>query len=579
MMENKAINKRFLRIPRRAERGDVETLHQSFVSVADIESILDNPENQFILGRRGTGKTHALHYLQNKAEGKGGITIYIDLRLLGSNGSLYADPVLPKEQRIANLAVDFLATILNVLADIETDPSKNDLFGSMNPHLDELAAGISKIYVTSEVEATDETSSETESGSARSASIGSTKAAPSLNVSASDSTKSKQGKKKQKRTKGVEKYTIHFATIGKAFKSISDSVGVRIWIFVDEWTAVPEELQPYLADIIRRVIFPVSRITVVGASIEHRSRFQLGVGGKYIGIELGADCAASINLDDFMVAENNMDAAVDFFGSLLYQHVKIVDYAEPFPSKIQSKEDLLKTAFKKKALVELVRAAEGVPRDAINIMALAAQEAQDAPVAVTHIRAAAAKWFEQDKSHFLRQNREAEYLLGWIVDKVIGGKKARAFLVDKSIRNKLLDDLFDGRVLHVLRQSISSAEEPATRYTAYKIDYGCYIGLVSGSRAPQGLFRGDDDANKRAMWVNVPPDDYAQIRQSILNVREFDAHQFEKKIGDLFGHSGGVVAPWHAIISRLANINEAHREAAIKARVRGKRARGGSRRP
>lgn len=551
MIEPGQLNKRFVRIPRRAERGNTKTLYDSFVSIADIEAIIDNPENQIIIGRRGTGKTHALYYLWRKVQENRQIGVYLDLRLLGSNGSLYADPTLPREQRIAHLAVDFLSALLNALVDMETDPKADKHFGPIAPLLDEFATAISRIYVAAEIEASEGNSDETESTKRKQLNVGVAVTKPQANFTASATGRTKKVETKTLKTRGTEKFTIHFSTVGNAIKQITDAAGVRLWLFVDEWTAIPEDLQPYLADVLRRIFFPVQQVTIVVTSIEHRSRFQLGAGSGYIGIEVGADCASSINLDDFMVAENNMAAATEFYETLIYNHARFVDLFEATPLRIENKEQLVKAAFKKNAFEELVRAAEGVPRDAINILALAALQAKNSIITTAHIRSAALKWFEQDKAQFLRQNREAEYLLGWIVDKVIGGNRARAFLVDFGLRNKLLDDLYDGRVLHVLKRSISAQDEPGQRYIAYKIDYGCFVQLLAGSRAPKGLLVSEDVVSKRAMYVHVPPDDFGQIKKSILNISEFNIHKFEERLRRVAGEAFESGTTWHFVVSQL----------------------------
>ena len=65
----------------------------------------------------------------------------------------------------------------------------------------------------------------------------------------------------------------------------------RVWILLDEWSAVPADLQPYLADFLRRALFPINGLTVKIAAIEQRSYFQKpGNAGDYVGIEVGAGC-------------------------------------------------------------------------------------------------------------------------------------------------------------------------------------------------------------------------------------------------------------------------------------------------
>jgi hypothetical protein len=83
-----------------------------------------------------------------------------------------------------------------------------------------------------------------------------------------------------------------------------------LWLLIDEWSEVPPELQPFLADLLRRAVLP-TRITVKIAAIEQRTRLLIPepeVGN--IGLELGADVAAAINLDDYMVFDNDEAKAV-----------------------------------------------------------------------------------------------------------------------------------------------------------------------------------------------------------------------------------------------------------------------------
>jgi hypothetical protein len=179
------------------------------------------------------------------------------------------------------------------------------------------------------------------------------------------------------------------------------------------------------------------------------------------------------------------------------------------------------------ALEEIVRAAEGVPRDAINVLALSAQKAGDSLIAAQHVRAAAKTWYQRDKESAISADPLAVSLLRWIVDEVIAHRRARAFLFETGTRDKVIESLFDARVLHVLKRSISAPDQPGVRYDAFKIDYGCYVDLLTTAREPQGLLPVDDDESDESDWaakfVEVPPDDYRAIRRAILDLRAFYA--------------------------------------------------------
>jgi len=110
-------------------------------------------------------------------------------------------------------------------------------------------------------------------------------------------------------------------------------------------------------------------------------------------------------------------------------------------------------------------------------------------------------------------------LLHWIIEEVIAHRRARAFLLPSHQRHPLIETLFDSRLLHVLKKNISSNENPGARYDVYKLDYGCYVDLITSSRAPAGLLPAGDENS--AEYVDVPPDDYRSIRRAILDLAAF----------------------------------------------------------
>ena len=282
------------------------------------------------------------------------------------------------------------------------------------------------------------------------------------------------------------------------------------------------ELQPYLADFIRRCIFPVNGITTKIGAIEHRSKFRVpSNNGGYVGIELGADATADINLDDFMVFDNDAERAKDFFREFLFKHFRAAVETDDGDLP-RSKEELVRQGFtQSNAFDEFVRAIEGVPRDAINIIVLAAQKALDDRISVPHLRAAANTWYQRDKQSAVASADDALHLLRWIIDRVIGERRARAFLLLSDARHSLIDSLFDSRVLHILKRNISAHDQPGIRYDVYKLDFGCYIDLVATARAPEGLLPLDSSDDDSAQFVEVPPDDYRSIRRAILNLDDF----------------------------------------------------------
>jgi hypothetical protein len=71
--------------------------------------------------------------------------------------------------------------------------------------------------------------------------------------------------------------------------------------------------------------------------------------------------------------------------------------------------------------------------------------------------------------------------------------------------DQAIDDLYDARLLHVLRRGIVHRDQPGTLYDGFAIDYGCYVALMLDSKLPT-------PPRQRVGWLNpthaVPPDGF-----------------------------------------------------------------------
>jgi Cdc6-like AAA superfamily ATPase len=108
---NDAINKAFIGFAKRAEKIDKESLVESFVNVGPLIDVLSTIDNQVLYGRRGTGKTHALVYLAESVKRKGDLSVYLDLRTIGSTGGIYSDQQIPIAERATRLLMDTLGSL------------------------------------------------------------------------------------------------------------------------------------------------------------------------------------------------------------------------------------------------------------------------------------------------------------------------------------------------------------------------------------------------------------------------------------------------------------------------------------
>jgi len=505
---HKHLNQALMRIARRAESTDRYTLATTYVAAGSFSAVLNSTDHQILYGRRGTGKTHALLYLSDLVESIGDYFVYIDLRTIGSAGGIYADTGLAPAVRGTHLLVDTLEAIHEELLAIavERDIADQD---KLLHSLESMVEAATAVEVVGEVEKETTVGGATESNGGLQVSLSS--------VGASVSRKRSHTDQNRIRRTGVERHHVLFGRLSRALRAVAESLRpARLWLLLDEWSSIPLELQPLLADLLRRGVLPVSGITVKIAAIERRSRFFLPTpkGNDYLGIEVGADAASAVSLDDFMIFDHTRHRAEEFFGQLFYNHAStklasMIRNAPPDP------HSLVAEAFRGNAFAELVRAAEGIPRDAINIAALAAQHANEDAIGIAEIRRAARDWYLRDKQTAINANESARRMLQLIVDEVVGKRRSRTFVVDQSAgtHHEEIDTLYDARLLHVLRRGIVDRANPGRVYDGFSVDYGCYVALLMDRSSHARLLR--DRSGWLASPKGVPTEDFSLSRTEV----------------------------------------------------------------
>ncbi|WP_103352252.1 hypothetical protein [Amycolatopsis sp. CA-128772] len=477
------LNQALMRIPRRAEGADRSTLAATYVAAGSFSAMINSADHQILFGRRGTGKTHALLHLHDLAERTGDIAISLDLRTIGSTGGLYANTALSPAERGTQLLVDTLEAVHDRLFALAVDGKTADQ-DTLLRGLDALVAAATEVEVVGETEQEQTFGDAVEREHSAEVSVtprGGAKAGARHRTSATASNR-------RKRT-GVEQHRVLFGPLSRAVQTVADGVRpARLWLLLDEWSSVPLDLQPFLADLLRRSVLPVRGITVKIAAIEHRARFFVPLEEDYLGIEVGSDAASAVSLDDALVFGQSPEAAQAFFRELFGNHVRPI-----LTSMLRTSGpgDFVDAAFHPGAFPELVRAAEGVPRDAINIAALAAQHAHGEKIALAHVRRAARDWYLRDKQSVISRDDDADRVLSLLVDEVVGRRRCRTFLLPARDRPAAIDTLCDARLLHILRRGVVDPRRPGRLYDGYAIDYGCYVSLLAGDRRPADVFAVD----------------------------------------------------------------------------------------
>jgi hypothetical protein len=514
------VNRCFMRFSDRAERIDTKQIAETFVSVGPLLDVLASRNNQLVYGRRGTGKTHALRYFLSDRNAAGDVAVYVDCQNIGSNQSIYDDKSLPLTERATRLLIDVCSAVHAELLDTFTDPIKDWDTSQVAPLLDDFVSAVSQVRVNGLVES--ETARKSSRTSEDSQNIGAAFGGQA-SLNAALSAKSSETASFDDRTKrqGAEIAWIDFNYLNQRVRALSEFISPkRIWVLIDEWSTVPLDLQPYLADLLRRTFFTAENVSVKIAAIEHRSLFKVDrEDASYIGFELGADISPAINLDDYLVFDNNEQRSVHFFRRLITNHVSFVS-KEIGINLLVGSDTLVNTAFtQQNVFLEFVRASEGVPRDAMHILALAAQRANDSAISMPVLRNSALIFFQTDKYSAIQSNQHNRKLLDWIRDEVIGNRRTRAFLLPVGTEDATIDRLFDRRALHIKSRSMSSAHRPGERFVVYKLDYGCYADLVNTDKAPAGMLLRDEP--EIDVDFEVPDDDARSYRRAVLDLSRF----------------------------------------------------------
>lgn len=515
MIRDQMLMKSVSRILQRSERQvDISKLIASYVDVGVLPQ-LQNMNNQIFYGRRGTGKTHVLKVLSSRLVESGNpLVVYIDARTLGST-SQFSDETIPLPTRCLALFRDILSPIYNSLLEriIENPPPRADEALNSADQLIEAITIPSKAYVEKEI-------SEASTSTDRQMLEGAVSVGPQPRVDLKGGIGMEQ-KTEKKTVFGVTTQDkVIFPALHDALQKTLDLAETDLYILIDEWSSLPPDIQPFLAEFLKRGVLPVNRATVKIAALEYRSRFTIFSKETPIGFEVGADIATALDLDDYYVFDRNSDHLTTLYADMLLRHMEVdlPDHYMETTYRILTGDQLASRMFTERAtFVELARAAEGVVRDLINIFTAAffnAQRRGRDTIDRKAVLEASRQWFEQDKQTHL--DDELQIALRRIVDEVIGTRKARSFLLPRELqRHPLIQRLFDARVLHQMQRGYADKDNPGVRYNIYTLDYGTYVDLLGTSKEPQVdlLFVSDGTEDRDLI---VPYDDKRSIRRIVL---------------------------------------------------------------
>ena len=515
MIKDTQLMKAVSNILQRSEKQqNQEKVIRTFVN-AGILPQLTNSNNQVLYGRRGTGKTHVLKVLKTELEkSQHNHVLYVDMRTLGST-SQFSDATLPLQTRCTCLFRDILAELHDSLLDrLVNDPPA--AHAQAYELLNDLLLVTTKPAEQKILESTEEKQA-TEKASKVSAQV---EASPKEISIGGGRERSAQDK-----SEVTSKYIVHtadkviFPELSLLLKSLCEKLGITFFILLDEWSSLPFDLQPYLAEFVKRGLIPIPSLVLKIASLEYRSHFGFrDKSGNFIGIEVGSDVSAGLDIDDYFIYDRNPESVIAIFADILFKHIDselpedylVTTLNIPNPLVMRSRLFTNRNIF-----TELVRASEGIPRDLINIFTSAffdSHRRDRDTIDQKSVLAASRQWFEQDKQKNL--DHELSDTLRRIVDEVIGKRRGRSFLISRELeKHKMIQRLFDARVLHLMQRGYADKDNPGVRYNIYTLDYGTYVDLLNTSKEPQMNLIEESPAEEATV---VPFDDKRSIRRIVL---------------------------------------------------------------
>lgn len=518
MLEDPILMAAVSRIVQRSERQeDIHKLVGTYVDVGLLPQ-LNNTNHQIFFGRRGTGKTHVMKVLESQlALNSHNTVVYIDCRTLGST-SQFSDHDVPTPRRCISLFRDILLEVYHKLVEhiIENAPPKpNEALSAA----ERLAALVTEpVSVLRQEKVTAQCGLSTNSEASASLNLTARVGSPAAQIGVGRRSNILATDKHEAQFSIESQEKVIFPELHKSLREVLVLSDTRLFLLIDEWSSLPQDIQPYLAEFLKRGLLPLGNATLKVGALEYRCRFSERRETGILGFELGADIATAPDLDDYFVFDRNPDQITNIYSDVLLKHLSSElepDYLSQ-EHKISNGQQFSSRLFTERSTCsELARASEGVMRDLINIFTQAffnAQRRGRMSIDKRAIVESARQWFEQDKAQYL--DEALQEVLRRIVDEVIGKKRARSFLLPRQLeKHPMIQRLFDARVLHHMQRGYADKDNPGIRYNIYAIDYGAYVDLLGTSREPQLDLETDQSGSE----LVVPFDDRRSIRRIVLD--------------------------------------------------------------
>lgn len=506
-----------IRLGQRSEDQKDSLVLETFYDY-NITPYLMNTNNQIIQGSRGTGKTHILRVLEKTLPQKiGELThcIYLDCRQIGSsignglNNNKEADGLsLNPPSRFFQY---FLERIYKKIEGYYSYQYYND-----DPILKEkVYALLSKlkgctITINEVVQSASVVDQEGNNSTESSSLFGELSLFKSFDLRKNK--ERKKGKNLFQEKKQEIKYnrSFEFPKFGIVLDELLNMTNTRIFLLLDEWSSIPWDIQPYLAEFLRKTLFPVSRVKFKIAVVPQRTQLRSTINGQKMGLEVGADIQMAIDLDRVYSIDNSPRELFNFCFRFICKHLSAL-----LATKIEASEFIQNMLADERCAFLLVRSSEGNPRDFINMTFSCVQNTLGAD----YVRIDESKIIPNSKTLFegskLRDcDEHSRQLLDQLINFVVYQKRYRGFLIDRDKINQshALKGLIDARVIHILKENYIGYDKAMSRNCSLLIlNFGAYSDILWAGK-PINLFWGSDILEKSIF----PPKEHILYSDELL---------------------------------------------------------------
>jgi len=270
----------------------------------------------------------------------------------------------------------------------------------------------------------------------------------------------------------------------------------RFLVLLDEISELSPLAQITFLNHIKRTIAELPGFVIVIAAIRHGATFSSNTDGQRRGLELGADLNSIVDLDERYLPKFDWDGITTFYDTLIRRFSEIVIREGSTRNETVPQHLMTPGAFK-----VLANAAEGNPRDLLNILGAVAELAGNNFISERSMKEAVRNYFVRVKLKGITSSAEANRLFLRLDEAVIRRAKRVGFLlpVDPELpdvrRVGLFAALYDARLLHLLEEDIRDKNRQTCHL--FKFDYGAYVAALDKLDSPRLFFWGDQYTKSR----------------------------------------------------------------------------------